>query len=99
MRALFIASALSLAAFAAPAMAEGTTTSLTLQNPEAAPERIIIDGATWRCAQGVCIASGGASQPATRACRRVVAKLGPVSAFSWRGQDLTSEQLAACNAD
>ncbi|WP_409449663.1 CC_3452 family protein, partial [Brevundimonas sp.] len=43
-------------------------------------------------------ASGGASQPAARACRRVVAKLGPVTAFSYKGEALDAQALAACNA-
>ena len=96
MRALVLAAILALSA--SPALAQGNGTSLTLVNADNAPTRTIIDGATWRCAQGVCMASGGSNQPAVRACRRVVARLGAVSAFSWKGQDLSAEQLAECNA-
>ncbi|TPW01894.1 MAG: hypothetical protein FD125_2338, partial [bacterium] len=58
----------------------------------------IIDGASWRCEGATCTASGGANQPATRACRRVVARFGAVSSFSYKGVALSAEQIAACNA-
>ena len=76
----------------------------TLATPVQAPEtsapsgRLIIDGATWRCEGDSCTATGGANQPATRACRRVVARLGEVTAFTWKGTALSAEELAACNA-
>ena len=95
MRAFVLAAVLALTA--SPGLAQGNGTSLTLVSGDNAPARTIIDGATWRCAQGVCIASGGSNQPAVRACRRVVTRLGAVSAFSWKGQDLSAEQLAECN--
>ena len=96
MRAFVLATAL---AFAAPAVAQTPTTSLTLADGAQAPAgRIIIDGASWSCEGATCTAAGGANQPATRACRRVVARVGKVSAFTWKGQALSSEQLATCNA-
>lgn len=87
-------------AVAAPAAAQSTnTSSLTLQNPETAPTRpVIIDSTSWSCEGATCTATGGAEQPATRACRRVVSRLGPVTAFTWKGVSLTAEQLATCNA-
>jgi hypothetical protein len=60
--------------------------------------RTIIDGASWSCTGSTCTASGGANQPATRACRRVVARFGALSSFSYKGVALTAEQIAACNA-
>lgn len=95
MRALVLAAVLALTA--SPTLAQGAGTSLTLVNADNAPARTIIDNATWRCDAGVCVATGGSNQPAVRACRRVVARLGAVSAFSWKGQDLSAEQLAECN--
>lgn len=97
MRALVFALALL---GAAPAFAQPASNSLTLVDASRTPTgRTIIDGANWRCAEGgVCIASGGADQPAARACRRVVARIGAVSQFSWKGVTLTPEQVAACNA-
>lgn len=93
--------ALATLAFAGSVSAQSAATSLTLQNPAAAPTAsAIIDGVSWRCEPtGACTGAGrGAEQPALRACRRVVAQLGPVSSFTWRGQSLDAAQLATCNA-
>ena len=96
MRAFVIAAVLALAA---PAVAQAPATSLTLADASAAPAgRVIVDGAAWTCDGATCVASGvGANQPATRACRRVVARVGKVTAFSWKGEALSAEQIAACN--
>ena len=96
MRALLIAATLLVAA---PAFADAPVSSAVLADASTAPaERTIIDGASWRCEGATCTANGGANQPATRACRRVVARFGPVSSFSYKGVALTAEQIAACNA-
>lgn len=97
MRALLIAAALFAAA---PAVAQTpVATSLTLADAAKAPSRpTIIDGARWSCEGATCTASGGTEQPATRACRRVVAKFGAVTAFSYKGVQLSAEDLAVCNA-
>ena len=88
----------ALLAFAAPAVAQTPGNSLTLADASAAPSgRLIVDGAAWTCDGATCTATGGANQPATRACRRVVARVGKVTAFSWKGQSLSAEQLATCN--
>ena len=84
---------------ATPALAQAPTgSSATLAVAVSAPSRTIVDGATWSCEGATCTASGGASQPPARACRRVVARIGKVSAFTWRGTALSAEQLATCNA-
>ncbi|MBA4001072.1 hypothetical protein [Brevundimonas sp.] len=97
MRALI---ALAVLALAVPAAAQTPATSLTLADASLAPSgRVIIDGASWSCDEtGACEARGGTNQPADRACRRVVARLGAVTTFSWKGQTLNEQQLAACNA-
>ena len=96
MRALVLAAALFAAA---PALADTPATSLTLADAAKAPAAtLIIDGASWRCDGASCTASGGANQPAPRACRRVAARFGQVTEFSYRGTALTAEELAACNA-
>ncbi len=96
MRALVLAAALFAAA---PALADTPATSLTLADAAKAPAAtLIIDGASWRCDGASCTATGGANQPASRACRRVVARVGQVSAFSYKGVALNAEQLATCNA-
>ena len=94
MRVLLVAAALLVAA---PAFASGGT-SATLAEAVPAPTRVIVDGATWSCEGASCTASGGANQPAPRACRRVAARFGQVTEFSWRGTALTAEELAVCNA-
>lgn len=93
MRALFLAAALLAAT---PAFAQTPASSATLKAP-ASTARTIIDGATWRCEGDACVATGGANQPAARACRRVASRLGPVAAFTYKGVSLTEEQIAACN--
>ncbi|QDH73351.1 hypothetical protein [Brevundimonas sp. M20] len=96
MRAFLVAAALLVAA---PAFAQSAGTSATLTDASKAPAgRTIIDGATWRCDGASCTATGGNSQTATRACRRVVARFGNVSAFTYKGTPLTAEELTACNA-
>lgn len=98
MRASTVAFGLVLAASAGAARAQGAGSSLTLQSPAGAPAYVIIDGAAWTCQGAVCTAgASGMDQPAQGVCRRVVHVLGPVSAFTWRGQTLTPEQVAACN--
>ncbi|WP_299175520.1 hypothetical protein [uncultured Brevundimonas sp.] len=97
MRVLLIAAAL----FAtAPAFAQApAATRLTLADPAKAPTRAtIIDGARWSCEGATCTAAGGTEQPATRACRRVVQKFGAVTEFSYKGTELSADELAACNA-
>ena len=99
MRTLAFTLALSLlAAGAAGAQPGNANNSLTLADASTSPAKVIIDGAVWKCASGVCVASGGKSQSADRACRRVVSKLGQVSQFTWRGEALSAEAVAACNA-
>jgi len=99
MRTLLIAAILAVATPTLATPAQAPATSATLANATSAPSgRLIIDGATWRCEGDSCVATGGSNQPATRACRRVVARLGEVTAFSWKGTVLSAEEVAACNA-
>ncbi len=99
MRILTAAAVIGLA-LAGSATAQTRTTSFTLQNTAMTPtEAVIIDGASWRCGEdNVCVATGRvAEQPATRACRRVVARVGALASFTWQGRALTADQLATCN--
>lgn len=102
MRAALSLVALCVAFAAAPAVAQAPSsapTRVVLADVSRAPARAtIIDGATWRCEGQTCTASGGANQPAPRACRRVAARFGQVTEFSYRGTALTTEEVAACNA-
>ena len=100
MRAFAIAAALVIAS-AAPGLTQSRGSSFTLQNAASTPQAaVILDGTQWRCgADNVCVGTGaGANQPASRACRRVVAKVGAaVASFTYKGVTLTDDQLAACN--
>lgn len=96
MRVLIVAAVLFAAA---PAFAQSNASSAVLVDATKAPaSRTIIDGAAWRCDGANCTASGGNNQTAVRACRRVVARFGQISAFTYKGVALTSEEIAACNA-
>lgn len=100
MRILALTAALLLAA-ATPGLAQSSGSSFTVQDAARTPQALlIIDGASWRCgADKICVGAGGASQPAPRACRRVVSKVGaPLASFTYKGVTLTEEQLTACNA-
>ncbi len=102
MRAVLPLLALCAAFAGAPALAQAPVqagTRAVLADAARAPTRAtIIDGASWRCEGQTCVASGGANQPAPRACRRVAARFGQVTEFSWRGTVLSAEELAVCNA-
>lgn len=101
MRAVLILAAALILAAPAPGLAQtSTASSFTLQNVAFTPQQtLIIDGVSWRCGQAnVCVGTGGQSQPASRACRRVVARLGlALASFTFRGVALTDDQLSACN--
>ncbi len=76
--------------------------SLTLQQPltlqqSLAQTEYIIEGAVWTCTGTACHAAMVADMPVLRSCKRVVEVMGAVSQFSYRGADLTSDQLAQCN--
>jgi len=93
--------AVAVVTLAGAASAQSSGSTLTLQNAATAPSApVIVDGVNWRCEPtGACTGIGrGSEQPATRACRRVVAEIGAVSSFTWRGRSLNADQLAACNA-
>jgi hypothetical protein len=100
MRAVLPLIALCAAFAAAPAVAQdASATRVVLADASRAPTRAtIIDGANWRCEGQTCTASGGAAQPAPRACRRVAARMGPVTEFQWKGVALSAQEVAACNA-
>jgi len=101
MRAVLLAAALLLApATASYSQSATPASSFTVQNVAQTPQApILLDSVSWRCnAENLCVGTGGQSQPATRACRRVAARVGaPLSTFTYKGTTLTSEQLATCN--
>ncbi len=84
----------------APGLGEARTVSesaeLVLKVP-AAQSSYIIDGAEWVCLGTACHAAVVADMPAVRSCQRIVAVLGAIDSFTWRGRVLTADELAACN--
>ena len=93
MRSLIIAVA-ALAATGGSAMAETQPQAprpegglLTLSAP-AAQDRIVFDGAVWRCQGDVCRSSQVKSLPPLRSCKRLARELGPITSFSYRGVTL-----------
>ena len=100
MRAILLAAAVLLAPATATEALPGATSSFTVQNVAFTPQApILIDGVNWRCnANNVCEGTGGQSQPASRACRRVVARVGvALASFTYKGTTLSDDELAACN--
>ena len=88
--ALIAASAMSSAALAA----EGAVIKLQAQ---AKVPTLIQDGAAWRCTGDVCAAPQVKSLPIGRACRKVVAELGAVVSFNYRGAELDAAGITDCN--
>jgi hypothetical protein len=80
--------------FEAGAADEGA--SLTLAAP-AAKADYIIDGAHWTCSGASCQSALVDGMPAMRSCKHVVAEIGAVTAFYWRGKTLSDAELAICN--
>ncbi len=84
--------------WAASAVAQDTDgASLTLTAP-ARQADFIIDGAHWTCSGTTCQAASVDDMPALRSCKRIVADIGAVTAFSWHGKALSDADIATCNA-
>jgi hypothetical protein len=58
-----------------------------------------IDGVNWYCKGDKCVGMAKRPPPDTnvRACRKVAAALGQLTAFSSRGRELSKEDLQNCN--
>lgn len=70
--------------------------SLSLATP-AAKADYVIDGAHWACDGTACQSGLVDGMPAMRSCKHVVAEIGAVTAFSWRGKTLSAAELSICN--
>ncbi len=100
MRAFLLGAAISLSVAAAASAQPVPGSSAALQAPVASPIRVFIDGVAWRCAGQACVAIGEPRSQATlRACRRVAAQLGAVTAFTYAGRPLSADQVPACNTE
>lgn len=72
-----------------------------LKTAASGPTQIVLDGRTWRCEGLLCkgFASGApASQPALQECRRVMRKVGPLTAYRSGSRTLDAAALESCNA-
>jgi len=96
-RNLIIAAA-ALAVTGGPAVAETKPQNgwLTLSAPST-QDRLVFDGAVWRCKAEVCRSPQVKSLPALRSCKRLARKLGTITGFGYRGVTLSETQLADCN--
>ena len=100
-----VCAAAALAVFASGAAFAGTPGpyrgEAKLLGGGTAPRTEQIAGATWTCEGGAC--TGVAERKANldgvvRECKKVVAVLGPVSAYRSGARELTAGQIRACNA-
>lgn len=99
MRPLLLGFVASLGIAAAASAQPAPGSSLGLQTAVSTPQSVVLDGVRWSCAGQSCIAVGEPrSQSPLRACQRVAARLGPVTAFTYAGRTLAADQLPACNA-
>ena len=63
----------------------------------AAKSDYVIDGAHWVCNGTACQSGLVDGMPAMRSCKHVVAEIGAVTAFYWRGKTLSEAELSICN--
>jgi len=83
-----------ISASAGAASDEGATLTLAAS---AAKSDYIIDGAHWTCDAAACRSDLVDGMPAMRSCKHVVAVMGPVTSFYWRGKTLSEAELSICN--
>ncbi|WP_373488319.1 hypothetical protein [Blastomonas sp.] len=57
----------------------------------------IIQGVVWQCEGTVCLGAKATSRP-INVCTRLSRKMGEVTAFSTRNDEMPAEDIAACNA-
>ena len=65
------------------------------------PTTVAVNGVDWRCDGDACAAAsdrGPGLDGFMRECRKVVAALGPLTAYSSQGRTMSAGNLAACNA-
>ena len=100
---LFSAAVLAAALLAAngAAAAEGFRALAKLLTPVAAPTTPVVNTVEWTCEGDTCV---GVSKYAPgldsfmKQCRKVLAALGPLAAYSSRGIKMSDTDVANCNA-
>lgn len=94
--ASIFATSLTLLVAAAPSYAAGPAYTLV---PEAASKSstVVVRDVLWRCGDSGCTATQATSRPAV-VCASAARELGRLTAFSAKGVDFSSEELAKCNS-
>ena len=91
-RAALIASALlSTPALAAPPQFQA--------QPDFAPAetKFALRDTLWKCGDAGCAAAAGSSRPAV-VCAVLAREVGTLRSFSFKGEELSADELAKCNA-
>jgi hypothetical protein len=101
LKILAASGALALTLSGAAAAQEAFHGQAKLATPVSAPTKTVVNGVTWSCEGAAC--TGEAARYSTldnpvRGCKRVAAELGPLTAFTARGRELTGGDLKACNS-
>lgn len=90
---------LALLALPFPAFAAPATGVATIASEGALPQKLVIDGRNWRCADGQCQGPAELRRVAVeRVCKDLARKVGTVQALNVGGMALAEAQLAECNA-
>lgn len=93
--------AVSLICAQGAAAAEGFRAQARLVTPVSSPTTTVVSGVEWKCDGDACV---GASKYAPgldsfmKQCRKVRAALGPLTAYSSRGNRMSDTDVANCNA-
>lgn len=88
--------AAAFAAIAAPAFASNSYTFETV-NPVSG-KRIVAESVVWSCAGTTCTAELDRKGPTVRICKKIAKEVGELAALRNTKSELTTEQLAECNA-
>ncbi|MFY8142790.1 MAG: CC_3452 family protein [Caulobacter sp.] len=84
-------------ALVSPAFAADTEGASLKLKTAPTTESFIHDGSAWRCVGDTCTTAKARSLPAARACRKLAAQVGELTAFTYRGAAIEGEALAECN--
>lgn len=84
---------------AGASQAQSYSGEATLETPLTVPSETVIDSITWKCEEAKCVGRSrrAPQEPQVRECMKLVASVGPVTAFRSRGRKLSDEALAECN--
>lgn len=98
-KSFLAAAVLGAALFSGAAYARDPIATIKLAAPVAEQTRVIAQSSIWNCEGDTCLArpTHGIS---VRACRQFVREIGaPVVAYGTEARQLSTEELASCNAN